>query len=336
MICRALGVILLVSLSACDSGPKKKTVVVYSAHGTDILRQFEKAFEAAHPDVDVQNVYAGSQELAEKIRSERKNPQAAVWWGSDSTSMDAAASDGALVPYTPSYSVPETMRHPENLWTGCFVIPILLGYHPDRIAAADLPRRFADLADPKYEKKIVLREPAASGTLRTFIGAMLSKSIKETGSDAAGFEYFKKLDKNVHHYEGTPELLFESLERGPASLSVWGLTDWIFQRTEKGYHFLPAGLHEPVPVIIDGIALVKGPGETAEARAYYEFVNSLDSLAILAKTHKRIPVRTDFDRANLVEEIRAIDFEPMKVDRALVNAKTAEWMRRFEADVRGR
>jgi iron(III) transport system substrate-binding protein len=336
----ALG--LLTLLAGCDGGPRKKPVVVYSAHGRDIIDEFEQAFEKAHPDVDVQNVYMGAEALLDRIRAERRNPQCAVWWGSHSTAMDLAAAEGLLVPYEPTYRVDggdesgPLMRHPDHLWTGCFLLPIVLGYHPSRLPAAELPRRFADLADPRFKGRVVMRDPAASGTLRTFIGAVLTRSIEETGSDARGFAFLKALDANVHHYEGSPELLFEALEHGPPSLTVWNLTDFVFQRREKGYTFLPAGLDEPVPFVIDAIALVKGPGETAEARAYYEFVNSLDSLAILARTHARIPIRPDFPPEKLLEEIRAVRVQPMALDRAQLAARIPEWMRRYEQDIRGR
>jgi hypothetical protein len=173
--------------------------------------------------------------------------------------------------------------------------------------------------------------------MRTFIGAMLARSVEDTGSDAAGFQYLAALHGNVHHYAGSPELLWEDLEHGPASLTIWNLTDFVFQRGEKGYRFLPAALDEPVPVIVDGIALVKGPrGASPEARAYYELVNSLPALESLARTHKRIPVREDFDRAKLVDEIRAVNFEPMALDPALLHERLPGWMRTFEEEVRGR
>jgi iron(III) transport system substrate-binding protein len=333
---------LLVLVAGCSGGSGRKAVVVYSAHGRDILDQFEQEFEKAHPDVDVQNVYMGAEALLDRIRAERRNPQAAVWWGSHSTAMDLAAAEGLLVPYEPSYPVDRgdsrgpLMRHPDHLWTGCFLLPIVLGYHPARLPAADLPKRFADLAHPRFKGKIVMRDPAASGTLRTFIGAMLARSVEETGTDERGFEFLDALDANVHHYEGSPELLFEALEHGPPSLTVWNLTDFVFQKREKGYTFLPAGLDEPVPVVIDAIALVKGPGETPEARAYYEFVNTLDALAILAKTHARIPVRPDFPPEKLLDEIRAVKVAPMALDRTALAARIPEWMRRYEKDIRGR
>jgi iron(III) transport system substrate-binding protein len=339
----AIALALLTLLAGCSDGPKRKAVVVYSAHGRDILDQFEKKFEEAHPEVDVQTVYMGAEALLDRVRAERKNPQAAVWWGSHSTAMDLAAAEGLLIPYKPSYPVDAggdaapMMRHPDNLWTGCFLLPIVLGYQPSRLPASELPKKFADLADPKFKGKIVMRDPAASGTLRTFLGAMIARSIAETGSDARGFAFLKAFDANVHHYEGSPELLFEALEHGPASLTVWNLTDFVFQKQEKGYTFLPAGLDEPVPVVIDAISLVKGPGgETPEARAFYEFVNTLDALAILAKTHARIPVRPDFPREKLLPEIRAVHAEPMVLDRAALAARIPDWMRRYEQEIRGR
>ena len=129
-------------------------------------------------------------------------------------------------------------------------------------------------------------------------------------------------------------MLFETLEHGPPSLTVWILTDLVFQRREKGYHFLAAGLDEPVPVVLDCIALVKGPaGATPEARAFYEFVNTLESMEIFADEHARIPVRADFDRSKLSRR------DPRGVRQAhgsepgARHERTPGWMRRFEEEV---
>jgi hypothetical protein len=139
--------------------------------------------------------------------------------------------------------------------------------------------------------------------MRTFIGGMLARSVAETGSDDAGFDLLAKIHRNVNHYEGSPEILFESLEHGPAAVTVWLLTDLVFQRRAFGYHFLPAGLDEPVPVTLDCIALVRGaPGATPEARAFYGSSSTqLDAMEIFARTHARIPVRRRLRPAKLIE-----------------------------------
>jgi len=70
--------------------------VIYSPHGRDLLTLFEHRFEAAHPDVDVRWLDMGSQEVYDRIRSERANPQADVWFGGPSLIFALAARDSLL------------------------------------------------------------------------------------------------------------------------------------------------------------------------------------------------------------------------------------------------
>src|SRR6185503_19118102 len=76
----AWGVVLLLTLVGC-SRDSRTPLVIYSPHGRDLLTLFEHRFEAAHPDVDVRWLDMGSQEVYDRIRSERANPQADVWFG---------------------------------------------------------------------------------------------------------------------------------------------------------------------------------------------------------------------------------------------------------------
>jgi iron(III) transport system substrate-binding protein len=325
---------LLLFVAACGGGDARRPLVVYSAHARDILAEFERAFEAARPEVDVRTVYLGSQELFERLRAERANPQCDVWWGGDATALAVAAEEGLLAPYRPSYASEDFVRDEAWRWTACFMLPMVLGYHPGRVSAADLPKTFAELADPRWKGRLLLREPAASGTMRAFIGSLIAREIA-AGRDAdAGFALLRGIVANARPYEGKPELLFEALEKGPGDLTVWNLTDLVFQRSVRGYGFLPAPLAEPVPAVYDGVALTPKGVAGPDAAAFYEFVNTPESLARLAEGHARIPVRPTFDRARLRPEIRDFSFTPLAVDAALLRKETAGWMRRFEEESR--
>ena len=88
---RALTVTLLAaSLFGC-SGDKRTVLTVYSPHGPELLGSTEKAFEKAHPDIDVQWVDMGSQEVLDRIRAEKANPQADVWFGAPAEAFDTIA-----------------------------------------------------------------------------------------------------------------------------------------------------------------------------------------------------------------------------------------------------
>src|SRR5919108_5167677 len=92
----ALGLIALLGVLTGCSGDSRTPLVIYSPHGRDLLTLFERRFEAAHPNVDVRWLDMGSQEVYDRVRSERANPQADVWFGGPSLILAGAARDSLL------------------------------------------------------------------------------------------------------------------------------------------------------------------------------------------------------------------------------------------------
>src|SRR5207244_11680536 len=72
-------------LTAACQGDGRTPLIVYSPHGRDLLTLLERRFEQLHPDVDVRWLDMGSQEVYDRLRSERANPQADVWFGGPAT-----------------------------------------------------------------------------------------------------------------------------------------------------------------------------------------------------------------------------------------------------------
>src|SRR5213596_769174 len=75
----------LLALAPSCGGDKRTPLVVYSPHGRDLLTLFAHRFEQLHPDVVVHWLDMGSQEVHDRLRSERANPQADVWFGGPGT-----------------------------------------------------------------------------------------------------------------------------------------------------------------------------------------------------------------------------------------------------------
>ena len=322
---------LALVIGAC-TGDSRTTLVVASAHGPDLLAEAEREFESLHPEVDVVTVYLGSNEIRERLRASRARPTFHVIWGADAVTLDSSAAEKLLTASHPTWSSPSHPGGADGLWWGVYELPMVLGYNPKLIDRAKLPKTWAELASDASKGSLILRDPAASGSMRTWLGSL----VLGAPSEASGFELLARLDSNVRSYEGSPELLFERLESGPAAITVWNLTDLVFQRKTKGYSFLPAGLNEPVPVILDGIALVAGSESRKDAMAFVEHVTSIPALAKAAKAHARIPVRADFPRELLDPDVAAIAFDRAVVDRSILASKLKPWMRRFEEEIRGR
>lgn len=327
---RHLIVLAVLLFCGCGNDDGRARLLIYSSHGRDILAEFEASFEKTHPEVDVETAYMGSTEILNRVRAEAKNPQATIWWGGPVTDLEVAASEGLLAPYKPTYGDVLPVHSQTWAWTSCFELPIVLGYNPKLIRADELPKTFAALGDRRFKGRLCLRKPEEAGTLRTFVAAMVMRRLGSEGGEDAAFDELLGIHQNVGIYLGSPELMFERLESGPECLTIWNLTDLVFQHERKGYSFVPAPLEEPVPVIVDGIALVRGAESNTWAQKFYETVNSMDSMKRMAEAHGRIPARSDFPREALGAGIRAVPYAPMSLDRVLQAKKTPEWMKRFE------
>src|SRR5207237_9932918 len=90
-----VGGVVLVLLASCG-GDRRTPLVIYSPHGRDLLTLLERRFEQLHPDVDVRWLDMGSQEVYERLRSERANPQADLWFGGPATIFARGARESLL------------------------------------------------------------------------------------------------------------------------------------------------------------------------------------------------------------------------------------------------
>jgi len=324
-------------LGSCDGG--RTPLVLYSPHGRDLLVLLETEYERSHPAIDVRWLDMGSQEIYDRIRSEAANPQADVWFGGPDTIFAQGAGDGLLAPYRPRWAaaVPAASRDAGDLYFGLYRAVPLLIYNSDAVAADEAPRDWDDLLDPRWRGKVVIRDPLASGTMRTAFAKVLADSVRDTGDEEAGFEWLRRLDAQTRGYAANPALLFEKIVRQEGLVSIWELTDMLFQRQRGapfGYSFPASGS----PVIDDSIGLVAGTPHAAEARGFIDWVGSEDALLLAAEEAFRLPAREDLPRDRLPEWAReALDgIVVADVDWRLIAERGQEWMARWDREVRGR
>ncbi|MDP9279764.1 MAG: extracellular solute-binding protein, partial [Gemmatimonadota bacterium] len=182
----------LMLLAACSSD-HRKVLTIYSPHGKELLEYFEKGFEKAHLDIDVQWVDMGSQEVLERVRAEKPNPQADVWFGAPAEAFDRATKEDLLQPYKPTWAaaIDAEGHEARDNWYGTYLTPEVIGYNREAVKDADAPRDWDDLIDPKWKGKIVIRDPIASGTMRAIFGAIMARSITQTGKPDAGYEWLR-------------------------------------------------------------------------------------------------------------------------------------------------
>lgn len=332
-------VLSAVALLAACGGGDRTAVVVYSPHGRDLLQLLETTYEAAHPEIDVRWLDMGSQKVLERIRSEAANPQADVWFGGPSTIFAQGAKAGLLAAYRPRWAdaVPAASRQPEALYHGVFrSLPVLV-YNTNLVPEAEAPTDWESLLEPRFKGKVLMRDPLESGTMRTVFGLVLARSVADTGSPDQGFAWLARLDAQTKEYVPDPILMLTKLVRGEGAVTVWDLTDILFQRDKNAplaFRFPASG----TPVIDDAIGLVAQAPHAEAARAFIDWVGSPEALRLAAEKAYRVPARSDLPAEELPPWARDVlaALVPANYDAALVGEHGPEWMARWDRTVRGR
>ena len=325
-------------LAGC--GDDRDTLVVYTPHGRDMLAHFGAAFEEANPGVRIEWLDMGSQEVLDRLRSERTNPQADVWWGAPAEIFELGARDGLLEPFRPSWAdqLPPEGRGEGDLWFATYLTPEVIAYNSAALTREEAPQEWDDVLDPRWRDQVLIREPLASGTMRAIFSSLIYRESAGTGDPAAGYDWLLRLDAQTKEYVLNPTLLYQKLARQEGLVTLWAMPDIEHLKATTDYpidYVIPAS---GTPVVIDGIAVVRGTRHPELARAFVEFAGGETAIVTAAERFFRIPARTDIDPAHYPDWLReALEvIHPMEVDAALLREKTPEWMRYWDSNIRRR
>ncbi len=325
------------ALAGC-AGDGRTPLVVYSPHGRDLLTVVEQAYEQARPDIDVRWLDMGSQEVYDRIRSERANPQADVWFGGPAAILARGAAEGLLAPSRPSWAgaLDAADRHPEGLYYTLYQTPTIIVYNSDAIGPEEAPADWDDLLDERWRDEVVIRDPLASGTMRTIFGKILADSVAATGSTDAGFDWLRRLDGQTREYVHSPAVLHEKLSRQEGVLTLWEMTDTL-SLIDRGapiaFRFPASG----TAVIQDSVGVVAGSEQSAAAEALVDWLGSPDALGLAVREAFRLPARPDLDAAALAPWVADVQSRLRRadVDWQMIEENGAEWMAEWDRSVRG-
>ncbi len=329
---------LLVALLAGCGSDGRTPVVLYSPHGRDQLTLLEHAFEAERPDIDVRWLDMGSQEILDRLRFERVNPQADVWFGGPTTTFDLGIEDSILQPYRPSWAdrVGPNGVGPGDLYYPVYRTPAVIAYNSKVVGPAEAPRDWDEVLEPRWRNKVIIRDPMASGTMRAIWGLILYRSIRETGDTARGMAWLRRLDASTKTYTLNPAILDAKLARAEGLVTLWDLPD-ILIGISKG---LPFGYTFPrsgTVVIDDAIGLVRGSRHPEAAKAFIDFVGGIEGQLLAAERVFRLPARHDLPAGRVPAWVAEVEAEMVvaPMDWDLLAERGAAWMGYWDRHVRG-
>ena len=324
------------ALAGCR-GDGRTPVVVYSPHGRDQLVLMERDFERLHPGIDVRWLDMGSQEILDRVRFEKVNPQADVWFGGPTTIFDRGVAESLLAPYRPVWAdrVDSEGTGPDNLYFPAYRTPAVIAYNSSVVPASEAPADWDDVLAPRWRDKILIRDPVASGTMRAIWGLILQRSIKETGDTTRGMAWLRRLDGQTRTYTLNPAILEEKLVRREGLVTLWDLPDLLIWQ-HKGIPFSYTFPRSGTVVIDDAIALVRGARHAEAARLFIDYVGGEHAQLLTAREVYRLPARSDLPADSVPSWVAEVERSMVvaDVDWALLAREGPAWMSYWDRHVR--
>lgn len=168
---------------------KEGKVVYYTAVDVKVAEQIAKVFEAKYPGIKVQVERSGAERVFQRIGQEytSKIYNVDVVNSSDAAHFVYWKREGWLAPVVPddvAKHFAPAYKDADGMHAAWRITLSPIAYNTKLVTAAEAPKSYADLLDPKWSGKIVKAHPGYSGTIltQTF---QVSRDI--------GWTYFEKL-----------------------------------------------------------------------------------------------------------------------------------------------
>lgn len=227
------------------TGGAKGTVMIYTSIYPDIIESVKPELAKAFPDLDIQWFQGGTEKVITKISGEveANKIQADLLMVAEPAYYLTLKEKNLLYKYdAPNRKDIKLTKDEEGYWTPVRISNMIIAYNTNKISAADAPKSWQDLLDPKWKGKIAMPSPLLSGTAYVTAGVL---------SDKFGWDYFTALKNNGLKVEEGNSALQNKLLTGEYSAVVI-LEENILKLAAKG---------EPVKVVYpeDGTVVIPSP-----------------------------------------------------------------------------
>jgi iron(III) transport system substrate-binding protein len=301
-----------------EAAKKEGKVVWYTSVDLPLAEKVAKAFEATYPGIAVRVERTGAERVFQRIGQEYASNihSVDVVNSSDAAHFIVWKRDGVLEPYVPedvAKFYPAEHKDPDGNFASFRVWVCIIAYNTSLVKAAEAPKSFADLLDPKWKGKIVKAHPSYSGTIMTATYQMQRD---------LGWSYYEKLaQQNVMQVQSSADPP-KRLALGERAVMADGNEYNIFQLKESGGPVEPVYAAEGSPLIVGPTGMFKAAPNPNAARLFCNFsfspqaqqlIIDVGGLRSMHPQTKEKPGRTPFK-----------DIKTMKDDPAAVEKMTEE------------
>jgi iron(III) transport system substrate-binding protein len=309
-------------------------ITAYTSYEEDELAAFLEAMKTDLPDVEVDVLRLSTGDLMARMLAEADNPKHDVIWGWAATSMVDPRIMEMIEPYSPAEvdKVPARFRDKDGHW---FATTGYMGAYcvnneemsKDNLA---MPSSWQDLIKPEYEGKLVMPNPASSGT-----GYLHVASILQMMGEEDGWAYLDALDKNMDQYIKSGSKPCNAASAGENAIGI-SFALRAIKNIDEGYPITMVIPSEGAGHELEANALMKSSQNKEDAKKFLDWTVSKGAEAeynkwksIVTMQGREMPEK--FKNAGLPDDISTVLFE---VDYAWAAENRdrilAEWQKRYE------
>ena len=297
-----------------EAARREGTVAYYTSMELQSAERVARAFEAKYEGIKVRLERSGAERNFQRIGQEYASGIRVVDVvnSSDASHFIAWKRDGLLAPYVPEdvakYYPPEH-RDADGLFTTFRIVLSTLGYNTNLVKAAEAPKSYADLLDPKWKGKIVKSHPGYSGATLT--------STYEIARDV-GWDFFEKLAKqNVMQVQSAADPP-KKISLGERSIMMDGGENLASLLKDQGAPVEIIYPAEGSPLVIGPNGIFKAAPSPNAARLFQSYCFSVEaqqSIIDVSGYRSVHPQTRERAGRKLLAEIKTMKDDPEGVER---------------------
>lgn len=244
-------------------------LTIYVAVLEDYMIEMVEQF-TADTGIQAEAVKMGAGEILSRVRAEKENPKASVWFGGGADSFIQANEEGLLEAYVSptAEAIDAKYKDADGAWTGIYTN--VLGFASNKKLleerGIEAPTSWEDLLKPEFQGQISMASPASSGTSYLALSAIVQLQGEEEG-----LKYMAELDKNVKTYEKSGSAPARLVGQGEVMVSITYLKDAIAYREEGFTDIVMTTPSEGTGYEIGAVAILKDAPDMDAAKIFVDW-----------------------------------------------------------------
>lgn len=281
------------SMLGSGTAAAQGSVTVYCSAQEEWCRAAVALFEK-ETGIKVSMTRKSSGETYAQVKAEADNPRGDVWWAGTGDPHLQAAEEGLTQPYTSPKNgelfdwALKPWNETKGMTVGVYSGALGFGYNVKTLAQKKLPepKCWADLLDPKYKDEVQVADPNSSGTAYTLLATMVQLMGEEKG-----FDYMKKLHKNVNQYTKSGAAPAKAVSLGETAIGIVFMHDMVAVALENPDVKTVAPC-EGTGYEIGGMSIIKGAKNLENAKKFYDFALS-PAAQELGQLNKQLQIQSN-------------------------------------------